>query len=211
MTQGTATPESSPQIDIRDHLGVLLDQAVFDVGIALHGRTTNEGMALDHLVSSPAGVDVVQIVSAAGRVRVLTAGLRHLERTLCLDERDATRLLLQLDAACADVEIALSTTAACPPVRGWLCLAGADWHGAPEHIRLAGFEVVSPTTLLRELCFEGRIGISQVVATVELLESTFPRHLSPDGGVGVPRALPRPDLPPAGRARVLAGAALSRR
>ena len=112
---------------------------------------------------------------------------------------------------CALPIFALSATTACPPVRGWLCLAGADWHGAPEHIHLAGFEIVSPVTLLNELSFDGRIRIPQVVATVELLESTFPRPLSPDGGVCAPRALPRPDLPPAGRARALAGAAMSLR
>lgn len=153
-----------------------------DVGAALRGMLNGIGRVIDrqrpgaepvvdHIVLSPAGLDVVQVRAVRGRV-----GLRltpQQQRALYVGADDRTAWLSDLDATVAEIGDALGRSPLARVRRGWLCLDGADWHEVPVGMHLAGYPVLPPSLVRQFLPLQGPYRVAHITVAAERLEETL--------------------------------------
>jgi hypothetical protein len=125
---------------------------------------------IDHIVLSPAGVDVVQVRAVLGRVGIRRLGPSHHERALFVDGEDHTAWLSDLDGTLAEVRDALGRSPLTRVRRGWLCLDGADWREMPSGVHLAGYPVLPPSLLRQFLPMTGPFRNAHISLAAERVE-----------------------------------------
>ena len=127
----------------------------------------------DHVIVSPAGIDLVQVRPARGRVGVRTTR-DGIDRSMMFVEGvDRTVWLHDLACTLGEIGDALGRTPLSSLRRGWLCLEGADWFELPAGMRLAGFPVLPPRLLAQFLPHRGACSAFHIDAAIARLQDSF--------------------------------------
>ena len=153
----------------------LLRTHVAGTGRVLTRPRPGEEPAVDHIVVSSAGVDIVQVHQARGRIGIHHLGASPYERALYVDGVDRTTWLTELDATTAEVRDALGRSPLARLRRGWLCIEGADWREVPTGVRLAGYVVLPPSLLRQFLPVSGTFGTAHITVAATRLEHHLDR------------------------------------
>lgn len=151
----------------------LLRNHVAGVGRVLTRLRPGADPVVEHIVVSPAGVDVVQVRMGRGRVGLRHAGPDPHERSLFVGGIDRTGWLADLDTTSADVRDALGRSPLARLRRGWLCITDVDWFEFPAGMRLAGYAVLPEELITRFLPRAGTFGTGHIHVAAERLEQVL--------------------------------------
>ncbi len=154
-----------------DEVGAVLRGMLNGIGRVIDRQHPGAEPRVDHIVLSPAGLDVVQVRAVRGRV-----GLRltlQQQRALYIGMDDRTAWLGELDATVAEIGDALGRSPLARVRRGWLCLEGADWHEVPVGVHLAGYPVLPPSLVRQFLPLTGPYRLAHITVAAERLEEAL--------------------------------------
>jgi hypothetical protein len=154
-----------------DEVGAALRALMGGVGRVIDRQRPGIDPVVDHIVLSPAGLDIVQVRAVRGRV-----GLRltsRQERALYVGADDRTAWLGDLDHTVAEIGDALGRSPLARVRRGWLCLDGADWHEVPVGVHLAGYPVLPPSLVRQFLPHTGPYRLAHITVAAERLEEAL--------------------------------------
>ena len=169
-----------------DDVGTVLRALVAGLGRVSDRQRPGHEPVVDHIVLSPAGLDVVQVRPVQGRV-----GLRlnaQQQRSLYVGTDDRTAWLSDLDATVAEVAEVLGRSPLARVRRGWLCLDGADWHEVPVGMHLGGYPVVPPSLMRQFLPVSGPFRVAHITVAAERLEhSLITTRRRPSGRTSIRR------------------------
>ena len=163
-----------------DEIGQVLRAMLAGLGRVIDRPRNGPEPLVDHVVLSPAGLDVVQVRSVTGRVCVRSNA--HQERALFLAHEDRTAWLTELDATVAEIGEALGRSPLARVRRGWLCLQGADWHEVPVGIHLGGYPVVPPSLVRQFLPLSGPFRLAHITVAAERLDQVLVTSRRRPGG-----------------------------
>ena len=154
-----------------EEVGVTLRGLVAGFGRVTDRQRPGPEPVLDHIVLSPAGLDVVQVRAVRGRVGIRPNGAG--QRSLFIGADDRTAWLGDLDAAVAEIGEALGRSPLGRVRRGWLVLDGADWHEVPVGMHLGGYPVVPPSLVRQFLPIAGPFRSAHITVASERLEQAL--------------------------------------
>ena len=154
-----------------EEVGLVLRALLAGLGRVTDRHRPGSEPVVDHIVLSPAGLDVVQVRAVRGRVGVRLNP--HQQRSLYVGADDRTAWLGDLDATVAEVGEALGRSPLARVRRGWLCLEGADWHEVPVGMHLGGYPVLPPSLMRQFLPLSGPFRLAHITVAAERLDQAL--------------------------------------
>jgi hypothetical protein len=158
-------------------LGARLTEFAGERIVVLHGRRMPASRGtIDHLAVTPGGVFVVDVKHDGGRVEKRNAGkIIRPDMRLYVGGVDRTALLHGVEDQAEVVRDALGPAGVVDvPVRGVLCLVGAEWGRFDSPFKLGNVLVTYPRFLYRLLGKDAKVATSAIQDAARALAIALP-------------------------------------